>query len=500
MCKFAILTAFVLSAVGSVFGSIGPVANVFIGNKDVAPDGFTRPAVLAGTSATDLTTIGPLIVGNKGDTFRLNVIDQLTDTRMLRTTAIHWHGFFQAGSNWADGPVGVSQCPIVPGESFEYEFQALNQAGTFWYHSHHSTQYCDGLRGPLVVYDPNDPHLSLYDFDNESTVITLADWYHVLAPVAGGAPRPDATLINGVGRYPGGPTVPLSVINVERNKRYRFRVVNVACSPNYRFSIDGHSLTIIEVETVNVQPYSVTSIQIFAGQRYSFILNTNMPTDNYWIRANPNNGNRGHDGGLNSAILRYAGAPVQDPTTIDNGGTPMIEGNITPLVSTPAPGIPQPGQADVNINLAIALSAGRFTVNGASFHPPSLPVLLQIMNGAPAASLLPAGSVYVLPPNKVVEISIPGGSPGSPHPIHLHGHTFDVVRVAGSSQYNYNNPPKRDVVSVGAAGDNVTIRFMTDNAGPWIMHCHIDWHFENGLSVVFAEDMATIATMDPPSM
>lgn len=71
--------------------------------------------------------------------------------------------------------------------------------GTFWYHSHLSTQYCDGLRGPIVVYDPADPHASLYDVDDgeptyidtissshsliDSTVITLADWYHTLARV-----------------------------------------------------------------------------------------------------------------------------------------------------------------------------------------------------------------------------------------------------------------------------------------------------------------------------
>ncbi|KAJ7911798.1 hypothetical protein B0H13DRAFT_1614147, partial [Mycena leptocephala] len=37
-----------------------------------------------------------------------------------------------------------------------------NQAGTFWYHNHLSTQYCHGLRGPLVVYDPLNPHAYLY--------------------------------------------------------------------------------------------------------------------------------------------------------------------------------------------------------------------------------------------------------------------------------------------------------------------------------------------------
>ena len=101
---------------------------------------------------------------------------------------------FQKGTAWADGPAGVTQCPIAPGNSFLYQFQATDQAGTYWYHSHHGnwqkfvwgctysrrfleSQYCDGLRGAMVVYDPNDPHASLYDIDNEETVITLADWW-----------------------------------------------------------------------------------------------------------------------------------------------------------------------------------------------------------------------------------------------------------------------------------------------------------------------------------
>ncbi|KAJ7099746.1 hypothetical protein C8R44DRAFT_888437 [Mycena epipterygia] len=41
--------------------------------------------------------------------------------------------------------------------------------------------------------------------------------------------------------------------------------------------------------------------------------------------------------------------------------------------------------------------------------------------------------------------------------------------------------------------DNVTIRFVTDNAGPWFLHCHIDFHLEIGLAIVFAEDTATVA-------
>ena len=108
----------------------------------------------------------------------------------------------------------MTQCPIVSGDSFRYEFEAGNQAGTcaiqpgdthsdrslgtFWYHSHLAVQYCDGLRGVMVIKDPNDPYKHLYDVDNgtfylgpsldephrcsEQTVITLADWYHTAGP------------------------------------------------------------------------------------------------------------------------------------------------------------------------------------------------------------------------------------------------------------------------------------------------------------------------------
>jgi Multicopper oxidase len=47
---------------------------------------------------------------------------------------------------------------------------------------------------------------------------------------------------------------------------YRFRLVSISCDPNFTFSIDGHEMTIIEVDGNNVQPLVVDSIQIFAGE------------------------------------------------------------------------------------------------------------------------------------------------------------------------------------------------------------------------------------------
>lgn len=158
-------------------------------------------------------------------------------------------------------------------------------------------------------------------------------------------------------------------------------------------------------------------IQIFAGQRYSFVLNTNQPVANYWIRSEPNIGTQGFVGGVNSAILRYWGAGIADPTTTSSVSNPMLETNLHPLSNPGAPGVPTLGAADVNINLDIQFPFTdlKFKVNGATFIPPTVPVLQQIISGAQTAQdLLPPGSVYVLPPNKVIEISIPGGSIGSP--------------------------------------------------------------------------------------
>jgi iron transport multicopper oxidase len=75
----------------------------------------------------------------------------------------------------------------------------------------------------------------------------------------------DSTLINGKGRFPGGPDAELSVVNVQKGKRYRFRLISMSCDPNFHFSIDGHDLTVIEADSLPTQPHTVNNIQILAG-------------------------------------------------------------------------------------------------------------------------------------------------------------------------------------------------------------------------------------------
>ncbi|KAK7030481.1 laccase, multicopper oxidase, benzenediol:oxygen oxidorectuctase [Paramarasmius palmivorus] len=441
---------------GASRAAIGPVADLVITNQVVSPDGFSREAILAGGS-----TIGPLIVATKGDTLKLNVVNNLhvPDQSMLQSTSI-------------------------------------------------------------------------------STVITLADWYHAKAKgtVIG---NPQTTLINGLGRWSQGSATDLTVIKVTQGKRYRMRLVNVACDPAYEFSIDSHLMNIIEADGVNHEQHEVDQLKIYAGKDLTpgehfnmctketseqdndilsllvpcaiifsetiltrlVKLNANQPVGNYWIRANPNLGVQGFTNGINSAILRYEGAAEEEPLVVTfSPSKPLREADLAALENPGAPGNPTPGGVDYALNLAFTFTGGRFQVNGVSYGDPPVPVLLQILSGAQTPdSLLPQGSVFHLPANAVVELSMPGGLLGLEHPIHLHGHSFDVVRSAGSSTYNYANPPRRDVVNIGSASDNVTIRFRTDNPGPWFLHCHIDWHLDTGFAAVFAERPEEwTSTINPP--
>jgi FtsP/CotA-like multicopper oxidase with cupredoxin domain len=110
-----------------------------------APDGFRKLMILANGQSP-----GPLIEAYTGDTVRVIVHNQLGNM----STSIHWHGIDQKNSSWMDGVTGVTQCAIPPGESLTYEFQLIDQRGTFWYHAHTTMQYTDGLFGPIVWPPP----------------------------------------------------------------------------------------------------------------------------------------------------------------------------------------------------------------------------------------------------------------------------------------------------------------------------------------------------------
>ena len=99
------------------------------------------------------------------------------------------------------------------------------------------------------------------------------------------------------------------------------------------------------------------------------------------------------------------------------------------------------------------------------------------------------------------------------HPFHLHGHSFYVVAMErhglnsshigpdpGNGNFIYKeyvedlndrnmisknlvDPPLKDTVAVPDAGFTI-IRFLADNVGYWLFHCHMSWHNHLGMGLI----------------
>ncbi|KAG6877681.1 hypothetical protein C0993_005101 [Termitomyces sp. T159_Od127] len=385
-------------------------------NTRLAPDGFERSVITANGQYP-----GPLIALTKGDTLQLTLNNRLTDPTMRRSTSLDFDGiFFTTQNSFNEGTPFVTTCPIAPGASFIYTVPLINdQTGTFWYHSQLSVQYVDGLRGPLVVYDPEDPLANLYDIDDENTIWQVGDWWHnssvalLAGYVATGiVPVSDSGTFNGLGRFQGGPEVPFFVQNVEAGKRYRFRIINQSARNVFTISVDSHDLTIIETDGTPTSPMIVNEIQMLAGQRYSVVLEANQPVANYWINApfvggDPSR-NLNQNATLTRAILRYAGAPDADPVTPMTLGPlnpiALVEANLRPLVSEAAP------SPAVNLTLNLVVTAGKaqWNVNNVSYLSPEVPTLVKVLDGAnSAADFNITENTFIIPENSVIQIEFP---------------------------------------------------------------------------------------------
>ncbi|RGP71961.1 hypothetical protein FSPOR_3076 [Fusarium sporotrichioides] len=231
--------------------------------------------------------------------------DVIINNMSKNGTSIHWHGIRQNQTMDMDGVNGVTQCPIAPGDSFNYVFKTT-QYGTSWYHSHYSVQYADGLQGPITIHGPQSA-----PYDATKPPLLMTDWSHesafkLLFPGSSLANR--TFLLNGAGNishYNNTPTLEVPK-NYElyfnktptdrprRPKRYLLRLINTSFESTFIFSIDNHWLQIVTSDFVPIEPYFNTSVLIGIGQRYNVIVEANplagdvneIPEDgNFWIRT-----------------------------------------------------------------------------------------------------------------------------------------------------------------------------------------------------------------------
>ncbi|KAI9732621.1 MAG: hypothetical protein M1834_003957 [Cirrosporium novae-zelandiae] len=495
------------------------VYNWTISEIDAAPDGVLRKII-----AINGQFPGPLIRVNRGDRVLVNITNNLTES-----TSVHWHGLYQNGTNWMDGTSGITQCGIPPGRHFQYNFTVESQFGTYWYHSHSGTQYTDGLLGPFIIHAPEEVETQKkYSYEGDQ-VILLQDWYHdmssTLLPgyLASGnentEPVPDSGLIQGTNYFDCSSYDNESAYTcydnsirptfvVEQNKHYRLRLINGGAFTAYQFSIDNHTLSVIEADGTLVEPLTVHRVEFGVAQRYSVILHANQTATNYWIRAQMNTycfsaKNRILDPDV-KALLTYTDTtdfPLASPDWKDAQDVICQDLNYTLLhPSTPE----KAPTADLLYVIETSFQIGAYAldrgyINSTSWTVPKTPTLNLAVAGLHShnstfstAGLTPAFDsttqfVISVPKTQIVDLLITNFDDGS-HPFHLHGHDFWVL---GSSDLQYfpwesydeldtTNPMRRDTLTVEAFGWTL-IRFRLDNPGMWAFHCHNVWHMEAGL-------------------
>lgn len=176
---------------------------------------------------------GPTIEVFEGDRVRLIVKNEVPEP-----TSIHWHGIELP--NNMDGVGGLTQRPIMPGETFIYEF-TLYQNGTFFYHSafNEMKQVGMGLGGAFVIHPKKDKYKVERDF-----VIVMNEWK--LRP---GNDTPDVTstdpdwfTFNGKA----GPST--EILEARQGDRVRIRLINFSNQNDHPIHIHGHTWWVVGTE------------------------------------------------------------------------------------------------------------------------------------------------------------------------------------------------------------------------------------------------------------
>ncbi len=404
---------------------------------------------------------GPLLRYRQGEKLSLIVENQLP-----QQTTVHWHGLrIPIGM---DGVPFLSQIPIAPGETFHYEFE-LKDAGTFWYHPHvaSSEQVGRGLRGVLIV-DEIEPIAVDRDI-----VWVLDDWrldsQAQIVPFESN--MRDASHNGRIGNVV---TVNGDIsenFDVAPGERLRLRLVNVANARTFALQFQGLKPWIIALDGHPLDPIHPENdlVVLGAGQRADLILD-------------------------------ISGSPGDTSVVMDQAFRPNFDYELKRLVRT-----------DQVHNLR-EFHPGRLTDN-----PVSLPNLASAerrslvfeggamgsmtsanMNGEEQSirDLVNMGKVWALngmvpddvhfdPPmfqlklNQSYVFDIENRTAWE-HPIHLHGHVFQIISRNG---VRLQNPPVRDTVLMQPE-ERVEIAFVADNPGKWMFHCHVLEHQSAGMITV----------------
>ena len=440
----------------------------------------------AGKSATAKTFNGtlpgaPLRAGN-GDLVRLTQNNQLGEN-----TSIHIHGL--ALRNDADGVPMLTQDEVAAGTTHVQSFKAPHP-GTYWYHSHTGLQPESGLYGSFVIDDPNEPG----GYDRE-WILMLDDWTVGLGKTPeqildglksatssnenmGGMSGMDMDMGNmggmsgmgnmsgmsgmqdqfGLGMGMSDVVYPAYIINgrvpqapevfaAKAGERIRLRVINAGSDTAFVFGVDGHPMTITHADGFAVKPHEATSVLLGMGERIDAVITVKDGAHSAF--AIP----VGKTGTTARAVLRTGSANIPSVATL-----PTTTQNVTQVFDLET----------VADNQLTGKSSGTLQ---AMLMGSMVPYKWSINGNTDMHATL-----FELREGETVDLNFMNHSMMF-HPMHLHGHTFQVISAYGN---NMPNGPRKDTVIVKPM-TQVTVRVLADNPGDWAIHCHNSYHMDSGM-------------------
>merc|ERR1712230_47987 len=295
-----------------------------------------------------------------------------------------------------------------------------------------------------------------------------------------------------------------------------FHLVNAAAVSRMSVSLDGHSMIVYAADGLYVEPQEVKVLHISIGQRYSVMVRLDQQQGMYSLRfASYPYGDmqqiiEGH------AMMSYmdknmtSGATlVEEPSLtwmLVNGSAKLDASELDDQKLAPFEGVSPPNGPSNVTQLFTINQTGIVTwvVNDQAYSEPTTPIIYgSVSDGWDSATTLR------LPGNATIDLIMHVANDSMDvmgHPIHLHGHKFwflgagqgmfpyNSVDAAPSSMINLENPPYRDTIDLPASGWAV-VRYVTDNPGAWLLHCHVQWHLVSGMAVVLVENEEQMLTM-----
>nr|ABA97288.1 retrotransposon protein, putative, Ty1-copia subclass, expressed [Oryza sativa Japonica Group] len=237
---------------------------------------------------------GPTINVTEGDTVVVHLVNESP-----YNMTIHWHGVFQRGSQWADGPSMITQCPVGPSDNYTYRFNVSDQEGTLWWHAHISF-----LRATVygaIVLNPRAAAPFPAKPDTEHVVL-LGEWWNAnvvdlerMAFLTGiPARNADAYTINGKpgDLYNCTAANQTEVFRVRRNETHLLRIINAALNTPLFVKVAGHGFTVVAVDASYTTPYATDVVVIAPGQTVDALMvadanATASPGGRFYMAATP---------------------------------------------------------------------------------------------------------------------------------------------------------------------------------------------------------------------